>query len=171
MAKYELQISPKVLQADLNNLDWFCVTISLSSLYHALVYALRAHSRNITMDTIVSQIKDIVGKADKLAKDKMLDSLENLLVELRDPMDVLYSTYGAVCYIQALQVRRPILMLCLKLMQAIQMPIAKVGADIGIFRKLAELQPGSSRTVEQLADETGADDELLGKYGPCHPMC
>ena len=114
------------------------------------------------MDTIVSQIKDIVGKADKSAKDKMLDSLENLLVELRDPMDVLYGTYGAVCYIQALQVR-PILMLCLKIMQAIQMPIAKVGTDIGIFRKLAELQPGSSRTVDQLADETGADDELLGK--------
>ncbi|GAM33496.1 O-methyltransferase [Talaromyces pinophilus] len=91
------------------------------------------------MDTIVSQIKDVVGKADKLAKDKMLDSLENLLVELRDPMDVLYNTYGA----------------------AIQMPIAKVGADIGVFRKLAELQPGSSRTVDQLTGETGADSELL----------
>lgn len=41
--------------------------------------------------------------------------------------------------------------------------MAKVGADIGVFRKLAELQPGSSRTVDQLADETGADAELLGK--------
>lgn len=61
------------------------------------------------MDTILSQIKEVVGKADKLAKDKMLDALENLLVELRDPMDVLYTTYGAVCYIKALQVR-PILM-------------------------------------------------------------
>jgi demethylsterigmatocystin 6-O-methyltransferase len=114
------------------------------------------------MDTIVSQIKNVVGKADKLAKDKMLDSLENLLVELRDPMDVLYNTYGAVCCIQALQAR-PILMLSLKIMQAIQMPIAKVGADIGVFRKLAELQPGSSRTVDQLAGETGADSELLGE--------
>lgn len=41
--------------------------------------------------------------------------------------------------------------------------MAKVGADIGVFRKLAELQPGSSRTVDQLADETVADVELLGK--------
>lgn len=48
------------------------------------------------METIVSQTKDVVGKADKTAKDKMLDALENLLLELRDPMDVLYSTYGAV---------------------------------------------------------------------------
>lgn len=110
----------------------------------------------------MSQIKDVVGKADKLDKDKMLDDLENLLVEFRDPMDVLYGTYGAVCYIQALQVR-PILMLCLKIIQATQMPIAKVGADIGVFRKLAELQPGSSRTVDQLAGETGADAELLGE--------
>ena len=61
------------------------------------------------MDSILSQIKEVVGKADKLAKDKMLDAVENLLVELRDPMDVLYTAYGAVCYIKALQVR-PILM-------------------------------------------------------------
>lgn len=61
------------------------------------------------MDTIVSQIKDIVSKADKLAKDKLLDALESLLVELRDPMDVLYGTYGAVCYIQAIQLC-PVLM-------------------------------------------------------------
>jgi demethylsterigmatocystin 6-O-methyltransferase len=49
------------------------------------------------MDTIVSQIKEVVGKADATAKENMLDVLENLLVELREPMDVLYSTYGAVC--------------------------------------------------------------------------
>lgn len=54
------------------------------------------------MDTIVSQIKEVVGKVDASARDKMLDVLENLLAELRDPMDVLYSTYGAVCYIQSL---------------------------------------------------------------------
>lgn len=41
--------------------------------------------------------------------------------------------------------------------------MAKVGADIGIFRKLTELQPGSSGTVDQLAGETGADAELLGE--------
>jgi hypothetical protein len=56
------------------------------------------------MDSIVSQIREVVGKADASARDKMLDVLENLLAEFRDPMDVLYSTYGAVCYIQALQV-------------------------------------------------------------------
>ncbi|RAO70370.1 uncharacterized protein BHQ10_006382 [Talaromyces amestolkiae] len=91
------------------------------------------------MDSVVLQIKEVVGKADATAKDRMLDILENLILELRDPMDVLYNTYGA----------------------AIQMPMAKVGADIGVFRKLAELQPASSRTVDQLVGETGADAELL----------
>jgi hypothetical protein len=42
--------------------------------------------------------------------------------------------------------------------------MAKIGADIGVFRKLAALQPGKSKTVDQLAGETGADAELLGKY-------
>lgn len=42
------------------------------------------------------------------------------------------------------------------------MSMAKVGADIGLFRKLSGLEPGSSRTVDQLAGETGADAELLG---------
>ena len=49
------------------------------------------------MDTILSQIKEVVSKADTTAKDRMLDVLENLIVELRDPMDVLYNAYGAVC--------------------------------------------------------------------------
>ena len=49
------------------------------------------------MDTIASQIKELVGKADASAREKILDVLEGLVVELRNPMDVLYSTYGAVC--------------------------------------------------------------------------
>lgn len=44
----------------------------------------------------MSQIKDVVGNADKKTKEKMLDALGQVLAELRDPMDVLYSTYGAV---------------------------------------------------------------------------
>lgn len=113
------------------------------------------------MDALVSQIKEVVDKADATAKDKILDILENVIVELRDPMDVLYSTYGAVSGIHAFEVCH-LLILRFNTMQAIQMPMAKVGADMGVFRKLAELQPGSSRSVEQLAGETGADAELLG---------
>lgn len=41
--------------------------------------------------------------------------------------------------------------------------MAKIGSDIGVFRILADLEPGSSKNVGQLADETGADANLLGQ--------
>ncbi|EED14774.1 O-methyltransferase, putative [Talaromyces stipitatus ATCC 10500] len=91
------------------------------------------------MDTIVAQIKEVVGNADVNVRAEMLDILEDLVVELRDPMDILYGAYGS----------------------AVKMPMTKVCADIGVFKKLAELEPGASKTVDQLAGETGADAELL----------
>jgi hypothetical protein len=48
-------------------------------------------------------------------------------------------------------------------LQMLQAPMAMVGVDLGLFRKLAALELGSSKSAGQLADDTGADVDLLGK--------
>ena len=48
-------------------------------------------------------------------------------------------------------------------LQMLQVPMAMVGVDIGLFQKLAALEPESSRTAGQLAEDTGTDVDLLGE--------
>lgn len=51
------------------------------------------------MDSIVSDIRETFGKADVETRAKLLDNLEDLLIDLRSPMDILYIAYGSVCRI------------------------------------------------------------------------
>ncbi|OKL55915.1 hypothetical protein UA08_08822 [Talaromyces atroroseus] len=91
------------------------------------------------MDSILLQIRELFGKADADSRDGIVSALGSLLAELRNPVDILYDAYASI----------------------LQAPMAMVAVDLGLFRKLAALELGSSRTVSQLAEDTGADVNLL----------
>jgi hypothetical protein len=49
------------------------------------------------MDSLVSQIRELASKADADSRKEILGTLEGLLTELQDPVDILFGAYGSVC--------------------------------------------------------------------------
>lgn len=118
------------------------------------------------MDSIVLQIRELVNKADADSRGKIVQTLESLLAELRDPVDILYDAYASVRYSVSsifLAMRSEHRSHIINSTQMVTIPMASIGVDIGLFQKLAAIEPGSSRTTDQLANDTGADVDLLGE--------
>ncbi|CRG83544.1 Demethylsterigmatocystin 6-O-methyltransferase [Talaromyces islandicus] len=93
------------------------------------------------MDSIVDQIRSLVSKANAEEQLKILNTLNELQIEFQDPMEHIFGIYCSI----------------------VQVASIKIAVDLGLFRKLAALGKGSSRTVVQLSQDTGADPELLAR--------
>ncbi|KAH8688753.1 putative O-methyltransferase [Talaromyces proteolyticus] len=89
------------------------------------------------MEAIVAQIRALISLADASERNKIVSNLNELHLEFQDPMELLYRIHCST----------------------VQIVVAKVGVDLGIFRDLAETN--SSKTTTQLAQDTGTDIELL----------
>ncbi|PQE30043.1 hypothetical protein CJF32_00009466 [Rutstroemia sp. NJR-2017a WRK4] len=91
------------------------------------------------MDSIVDQIQNLAKTADEAGRKSLIDSLRNLQYSIETPYDTLQRFAGL----------------------HLQITMARVGVDLGIFDALMESKEPLS--VEALAEKTKAAEELLGR--------
>ncbi|PCG99020.1 O-methyltransferase, family 2 [Penicillium occitanis (nom. inval.)] len=91
------------------------------------------------MDSIVEQVQKLAATADEAGRKKLLDSLRDLSYAIETPYDTLQRFAGL----------------------HLQITVARIGVDLGIFDALNETKEPLS--VVTLAEKTGAAPELLGR--------
>jgi len=90
------------------------------------------------MDSIISQVKDLAGKADEHGRDQLLIALRDLQYSIETPKDTFMRVYNA----------------------HLQVAVAYVGSQLGVFRELAS-EKGGVLTTAELAERSSASPDLL----------
>ena len=127
---------PRLLLQQYNQYPYikkYCSPLSKSKLYKNTQTRIR-----LIMDAAITTLRTLVGSASQTAREEVLNSLNNLIISLEKPIDVLNRLSDA------------------------QLPIAivKSSIDAGIFNALAQNQQALS--AEQLASHTGVAPLLTG---------
>jgi demethylsterigmatocystin 6-O-methyltransferase len=115
------------------------------------------------MEAIIAKVRSLAGEADEAGRANIRSALHRVLSDLETPKDTLMGLFNKVymnlicCYLICTSLLYP----QLTLFQHLQIATVRLGIELGLFRSLSQSE--ATLQVSQLAEQSGASSQLLGK--------